>query len=632
MKLKNIMQMSILLAASGAFMVSCNNQWDDHTSVTGSVAGSVYAAIEAEQDLSAFKGLLQATGYDKVLSGSNNYTVLAPTNAALAELSTWDTLAIVRNHIAPLSYKAIQDTDRLLMLNGKGLAVAEAEIQETEVVCSNGVLRLADKVVLPLKNLYEQVAANKDLYDMAAIIYAAGDSVMDPDKSVQKGVDPATGQAIYDTVWMYQNPFLDSLHIDNEDANFTLVMLENENFHAIQKKYAKYMYQLEDAASSVKGDSTFTYAAAANSLIYDLVCMSANAGDQELIAAFTGVKLDMSQATVTENVASNGNVLFADGVNIRIKNNKIKDIIVEGEDYVGARSANHTYVRMRDYASGGKDMMMIGYSEIAKDFKTFTVLDADGNPVKKWNSETDSTYTYPASTKYFWYESATITGKQPGQSNNELNAYVAYRPHMYSCKYRVYWVAVDDIPSHYAGDTLDLDWDPAQPNKPCTSVNRLVQKLYIGQEGKRLVWGVNTKGVAGNGFISNYKNNGAARCMVGYDPVEANDENHPNFKKPAQGMNAGDPIANKEIFAAEQPLFWCAAGGDYDQVVGKSPLNPYDPAVPNRPAREFLTIANECDIDIFVTNSANTADSKVKANGMIFLDYIRFEPVIEDEE
>ena len=67
MKLKNIMQMSILLAASGAFMVSCNNQWDDHTSVTGSVAGSVYAAIEAEQDLSAFKGLLQATGYDKVL-------------------------------------------------------------------------------------------------------------------------------------------------------------------------------------------------------------------------------------------------------------------------------------------------------------------------------------------------------------------------------------------------------------------------------------------------------------------------------------------------------------------------------------------------------------------------------------
>lgn len=629
MKLKNIMRMSLLLAASGAFMVSCNDQWDDHTNVTGSVAGSVYAAIEDEANLSTFKTMLQATGYDELLSGSNNYTVLAPTNDALAALGSIDTLAIVRNHIAPLSYKAIQPEDRLLMLNGKGLQVSNADINETEVVCSNGVLRIANQVVLPLKNLYEFVAAYKDSYEMAAIIYAAGDSVMDPDKSIQKGVDPATGQAIYDTVWMYQNLFLDSLKIDNENVDLTLVMLDDEDFHAIQKKYAKYMYQLADAASEVEGDSTATYAAAANSLIYDLVCTSANAGAETLMAAFTGVKLDMSQAQVTEEPASNGNVLFAKNVNVPIKNNKIKDIIVEGEDYVDALSRNHTYIRMRDYASGGRDMMMIGYTQINSGAVTFTPKDAEGNPIKKWDGSADSTYTYPTSTKYFWYESATITSKQPGQSNSQLNAYVAYRPHLYSCKYRVYWVAVDDIPSHYAGDTLDLDWDPAQPNKPCTSVNRLVQKMYIGQEGKRLVWGVNTKGEAGNGFISNYKNNGAARCLVGYDPVEAADVEN---KKPAQGMNAGDPIANKEIFAAEQPLFWCAAGGNYDQVVGKNPLNPYDPKVPNRPARDFLTINNECDIDIFVTNSANTTAATEKANGMIFLDYIRFEPVIEDEE
>ena len=69
MKLKNIMQMSILLAASGAFMVSCNNQWDDHTSVTGSVAGSVTGSVAGSM-AGTVEGSVESIGAEESLTFS----------------------------------------------------------------------------------------------------------------------------------------------------------------------------------------------------------------------------------------------------------------------------------------------------------------------------------------------------------------------------------------------------------------------------------------------------------------------------------------------------------------------------------------------------------------------------------
>lgn len=626
MKLKNIICLSGLLAVTGAFVASCNDQWDDHTKVSGTVGGTVLAAIESNTDLSVFCGMLKnqtvagQVTYADLLSGNGNYTVLAPTNDALAALPVLDTATIIENHVARLSYRDISSDARLLMMNGKILSVSDAGLESEFTVCGNGALYVASNAVLPKLSLYEMLVADSADYEMARLIVEAGESVMDMEKSVQVGVDPSTGQAIYDTVWMEKNVYLDSLHIDNEDSLYTLVLLENDNFKTLQKKYVKYMLQLNDDK-----DSTKSYAVAASSLIYDLVCRPSESA--ALTSAYTDVAIDMSAATTLEQEASNGILLKTTGANIRMKNNKIKEIIVEGEDYIYSGSWNssfggHTYTRLRDYASGGRDVMLSGHYIQSKDF---TIKASDG--------VTDSTYTRNYT---FSYKSATNDGFI-GRCNQKINAYLNYRPHLYSCPYRVYCVTYDDIAAHYAGDTLDLDWSAdMHPNTPCTSIYRVIQKIFFAKEGERLNWN--------NGAIENAKNH----VMVGYDATQYSDA------KPTKGVNAGylpeavyiedeivpnakNPALTKltglNARAGETPFRWHAAiNSDELPFCGITDKNSFQTSVMMTNHRDHLVVKNECDMDLFVTNSWNVAATNSKENGSIYLDYIRFEPVFTEDE
>lgn len=614
MKLKNILRVSGLLAMSGSLMMSCNDQWDDHTQIKEKeLSGNVYDAIVSNADLSIFSKMLVETGYDKVLAGNKTYTVFAPDNNALQEYDAWGTVEdslmhrdIVRNHIALLAYRAEELESNLMMVNGKSLLLESVQLGDEETLCANGILRIASNVVLPKDNLYEIISKEKDNYEMAAIIYNAGDSVMDPTKSIQLGVDATTGLPVYDTIWMYQNPYLDSIAIHNEDSLYKLVLLENENFKAIQKKYTKYMYQLNDDA-----DSTLTYAAAAQSLVYDLICQY-ESDSAEFVSAATGVKLEVTETPSEEIIASNGKVLkFQSGVNVRIKNNKIKEVIIQGEDYLRTRSNDHTFVRLREHAMGGRDVMFIGRALIPAATSSWVVNDTiDGR-------DTTYTHTYPSGDKAFSYTSATNDGSL-ARCGKDINSYLEYRPHLYSCSYEVYWMSNNDIAGHYAGDTLDFDFDPNESNKPCASVYRCVMKMYIGEEGKNLVYGVDNAGVSGTGYIANYKKNGSAKVMAGIPAADI------DLKTPVPGVNAG-------VIGMEQQLIWYGASEPY-QALGSPIAFRYDPKLPMRPAKDYLNIKNECDIDIFVTNSPEADDGADQNNGMMFLDYIRFVPVIAEDE
>lgn len=610
MKLKNILYVSGLLVASGSLMMGCVDQWDDHTDVKDkNLSSGIYEAIQRNADLSVFNQMLIETGYDVVLSDEKaSFTVFAPNNDALSQYNNFGTAEdsilhrdIVRNHIAMLSYSKDELGENLMMLNGKSLILENIALDQEETLCLNGILRVASNVVLPELNIYEYLTANKDNFMMAAIIYNAGDSVMDPDKSIQLGVDRETGLPYYDTVWMYKNPYLDSLDVACEDSLFTLVLLEDDNFKKIQKKYAKYMYQLDDDE-----DSTLTYAAAAQSLVYDLICNYQVGTSSQLVSAATGVKVDVAEGTlVSETSASNGKVLrYAEGVNIRLKDNKIKEVIIEGEDYIRTRSVDHTYIRLRDHASGGRDVMFTGRALVKAGVSSWTVTEED----------TTYTVTYPSGDKAFSYTSATNDGSLQ-RCGKDINSYLEYRPHLYSCYYEVYWMSNNDIPAHYAGDTLDLDFDPADPNKPCASVYRCVMKMYIGEEGKSLIYG----GEDGtSGVIRNYKKNGSGKVMAGI-PVEMINES-----KPVPGMNAG-------VLNSEQQLIWYGAAEPY-HALGTPLAFRYDPKFPQRPPKDYLKIERECDIDIFVTNSPEAKEASDQNNGMIFLDYIRFVPVIDEGE
>ena len=64
---------------------SCTDEWDEHYESKTLGSGSLWQAISSDEQLSNFKAVLEATGYDAALAGSQVFTVFAPTNEYFSE-------------------------------------------------------------------------------------------------------------------------------------------------------------------------------------------------------------------------------------------------------------------------------------------------------------------------------------------------------------------------------------------------------------------------------------------------------------------------------------------------------------------------------------------------------------------
>ena len=432
-KINQIMQWTLILAVVAIF-TACNNQWDNHVDVdTKTLKMNVLEVIKANECLSGFYTLLQETGYDKVLQEGYEYTVLAPDNEAMGAFKAedYDTkLAVVRNHIAfsAFNIQLLAQQSRLKMINGKNLMLDEltVDVEKSDILCSNGILHVVDKVLAPIMSIDEFLQTfPKETYEQIDSLYAKTTKVMDMEKSIQKGVN-AIGNPIYDTVWVTRNYFFEEMPVNNEDSAFTFVVLEDDNFKSIRAKYAKYMKQATDE---------LTDSLATDALIRDLVFRK---GEQTSVG---GTEIDFTNAEVIKEYhASNGLVRVMKGVNVRMAD-KLKTIYVEGEDYLSALATNAVYIRNRAWARGGKDVMVS-----SQNFQIDPI-----NLGKKY---------------WFYYEYANT----PNKSNN---FYLKYNVLLNSTVYDVYWVSYDDIEEHF---NVDGDGVSASTLKVC-------QKLFASMPG-----------------------------------------------------------------------------------------------------------------------------------------------------
>jgi uncharacterized surface protein with fasciclin (FAS1) repeats len=118
---------------------------------------------------------INAAGLSDTLKGPGPFTVFAPTDAAFAKLpaGTVETLlkpenkaqlvAILTYHVVPGELMAV-DVVKLTeakTVNGKSVSVTEqgnsvmindAKVTTTDIVASNGVIHVIDKVILPPKS------------------------------------------------------------------------------------------------------------------------------------------------------------------------------------------------------------------------------------------------------------------------------------------------------------------------------------------------------------------------------------------------------------------------------------------------------------------------------------------------
>jgi uncharacterized surface protein with fasciclin (FAS1) repeats len=129
--------------------------------------------IETAVSAGSFETLataIKAAGLVEALKGDGPFTVFAPTDEAFAALpeGTLESLlndkealtAILTYHVVPGELKAgdvvklsklesLQGQDIEVKLDGKKVMVSDAEIKSTDILCSNGVIHVIDRVILP---------------------------------------------------------------------------------------------------------------------------------------------------------------------------------------------------------------------------------------------------------------------------------------------------------------------------------------------------------------------------------------------------------------------------------------------------------------------------------------------------
>jgi hypothetical protein len=409
---------------------------------------------------------------------------------------------------------------------------------------------------------------------------------MDMDRSVQTGVN-SSGKPTYDTVWIYRNSLLDDSPLVNEGTMNTFLLLDNEGFGELKTKYAKYFAQ---------SDSIQMYKAIMKEIVSDMILPYTKIAADGRFKNIADVLVDVNLTdTIKSYAASNGIVYELKRVDVKMYQNKIKPLIIEGENY-DSRWPDALQVRPRTWASGGKDVMMKSRTRHSYDW---VVNDSTKTKVNNY-------YSFNYRSENEWPGSNTL---------GEPNAYIAFKPTLFSTSYKIFWKAYDDNASEYHIDAN---------NEPMV----FFQKLYISFPGEKVLTRNSSNVITGNfsstskvGFTANHTIM-AAKMKAG-ENVESQllrfrvNQGHtiyPNSYVLYDAINPNDPqpITSEDIYGKEG-ILKCPNYGQSTFFVSNTCIG------------EFTHYDGTIQAYLQSSKTAN-------APGMIFLDYIRLEPQVDPND
>ncbi|MDR3366652.1 MAG: fasciclin domain-containing protein [Prevotellaceae bacterium] len=438
--------------------------WENHLEESGQAVGaSLLDVVKDNPEWGSFYQALVAAGYDSLLQSADAYTVFAPVNSAWSSVKMSDVNALRRIVVNHIAYEKRLSTDRLQreslrMVSGKIVSYSAetqtfngAKVTSPDHVASNGVLHVTDKLLEVQDNVWDYINKIRNS-SQVAYLKSLGHREMDVSRSVQVGVN-MVGQPVYDTVWADVNDFLKETPLNDESKEWTYIVLSNSGFTELFDKYKPYFTALNDPGGAL------TTAVTSLNICRDFVFEGRiDVSRHDTITGLYGVKAPVKGAQIS-NVyeCSNGRVYVIDRSNILLRE-KIKPVVIEGENFVGSSDKGFVYKRYKQWASGSYDIMLSGQTEQTD---TVFVLDDDGNRIPSLVTGKDSV---KAENKTF----STPNSAEASRANVN-NFYVAYKAPVNSVSYKVYYVAFDDI-SSFSSDA--------------NHILRIEQKLFISLPGK----------------------------------------------------------------------------------------------------------------------------------------------------
>jgi len=197
---------------------------------------------------------------------------------------------------------------------------------------------------------------------MKAYLNSLDTLILDSSRAIQTGVNPLTGQPVYQpgTGYVSHNAFLDLvMNVSDESNQYTLILLTDNAFTTEYNKLTPWFKT--SSADSTKGLSSFW-------LVKDLAFKGLYTPAQlpDTLLSQYGVKVPTKAAIVASYKTSNGIIYIMDQVNFA-KENKFPSIYIQGENptrFQADRSAN-TFYRIRYNPVTGKnfnDILLSNYN------------------------------------------------------------------------------------------------------------------------------------------------------------------------------------------------------------------------------------------------------------------------------
>lgn len=402
--------------------VSCEPTWEEHYQQTDEQQGqpTLYQIISSNDELSDFNAMLEATGYDIILSKPVTYTVWAPVNSAELNsiVQSGDTVRMkqtVENHISRFAYptSGIQ-SKTIYMLNkkfitfkrdGSGFSFGSKPLSNlgSNLVVSNGIMHIIEGHVPYLSNIWEYILKTQGLDSIRTFLDASSIYAFDPVASVEIGTNEF-GQAVYDSVIMFSNVLLDkigSLHI--EDSLYSVLLPDNKawttTYNLIKDKYKTLL-----ADGGAPKQRQLTQIAMVNNLIFRTLTPES---DDSIISTTGSIFREPAYLfdAAQRSELSNGVAFVTDSLRFKLSESWQQSIVIEGEN--------------SDYGRGSVFANLFVRSGLG------TAYSAD-----------------VSGSKYLLVEPTTVSTTQPASVTFPI-------PNVLSGKYRIYCVTV---PSNVVAD------------------------------------------------------------------------------------------------------------------------------------------------------------------------------------
>ena len=236
-----------LLAGFVLFIASCTDKWEEHYGLDSAGEESSVVSplnlleyLESQPQYSSFVEALKRTNVAQELTRDQVLSVWVVDNEAMEALSTIEMADsfVMKYHVNNLSFSLnkLKDGQRLRALNGKYIPVRKVGDRPTvggssiingNQFTKNGVVHEINRLMIPDPSIADYLNSLDEEYSMIRdSIFALNDTLFDPVNSIPKGVD-LTGNTIYDSVFIIENPLFENANIASEFSQVTMFLPSN---------------------------------------------------------------------------------------------------------------------------------------------------------------------------------------------------------------------------------------------------------------------------------------------------------------------------------------------------------------------------------------------------------------------